>query len=291
MEPVVDPPLVTELSYWPPPVLVQSAWIEHAPFAAWLMGALRPRMVVELGTHTGFSFFTLAAAAQRLGLATRLVAVDSWEGDDQAGFYGDDVFRGVRAVLESEFPDSTEMVRGYFMDVVGRFADGSVDLLHIDGRHGYEDVWEDWQAYLPKLSDRSVAIFHDTYEFQDGFEVHRFWDEVSAEWPSFRFEHGHGLGVLVVGSDAPRAVLDFVERANADPSHARSIYAQLGHRYQEQWEQRAQLALLEEERARLNGELARLHDEVMRMRATVSWRLTAPLRVVQGMLRRSNSVN
>ena len=32
-----------------------TSWVPHIPFAFWLVDALRPRTVVELGTHTGNS--------------------------------------------------------------------------------------------------------------------------------------------------------------------------------------------------------------------------------------------
>ncbi len=34
-----------------------SAWLEHSPFAFWLIDVLRPNKLVELGTHNGFSFY------------------------------------------------------------------------------------------------------------------------------------------------------------------------------------------------------------------------------------------
>lgn len=34
-----------------PPMLAESAWLEHAPFAAWLIEKLRPKCLVELGTE------------------------------------------------------------------------------------------------------------------------------------------------------------------------------------------------------------------------------------------------
>ena len=40
-------------SYWLPEHIVTSAWLTHAPFAFWLVDVLRPRSIVELGTHHG----------------------------------------------------------------------------------------------------------------------------------------------------------------------------------------------------------------------------------------------
>ena len=76
------------------PIIVrESAWLEHAPFAFWLTAALRPRTVVELGVHRGFSYFAFCQAVRRLELDTRCFAVDHWVGDAHAGFYGEDVYQ------------------------------------------------------------------------------------------------------------------------------------------------------------------------------------------------------
>jgi hypothetical protein len=214
-------------SYWSPTYFADSAWIEHAPFASWLMNAHQPRTVVELGSHNGYSYFNWCETAVRLGLDTKLSAIDSWEGDDHAGFYDESVYQQV--VTENQkYADRSELLRGYFADRVGDIRDDSVDLLHIDGRHGYEDVKEDYELYLPKLSTRGIAVFHDVAEHQEGFGVYKFWDEVAAVHPSFAFEHGHGLGVLFVGADSAKDFGDFLAAVKREPESIRSDYATLG---------------------------------------------------------------
>jgi hypothetical protein len=291
-----------------------TAWAEHAPFASWLIDAARPRTVLELGTHNGFSFFAMAEAARRLGLPTMLTAIDSWLGDDQAGFYGEEVFREVSAIAERDYPGATRLIRAYFADAVNQIEDGSVDLLHIDGRHGYDDVRTDFDAYRGKLSDRGVAIFHDTHEFQPGFGVHRLWDELAPTAPSFEFHHGHGLGVLALGSKVPHAVLAFLAEADRDPEAVRETYRALGLEVAMRAETpvlRHVVAELQAERADalavshvdfeagLEGANARLADEVRRLtldsarlaaviedyRTSTSWRITAPVRGLSGALR------
>ncbi len=64
--------------FWRPTYLAQSAWLEHIPFAFWLVDTLRPRNIVELGTHYGSSYFSFCQAVSKLDLETCCFAVDTW---------------------------------------------------------------------------------------------------------------------------------------------------------------------------------------------------------------------
>jgi hypothetical protein len=112
-----------------------------------------------------------------------------------------------------------------FDEALPRFADGSIDLLHIDGCHTYEAVRHDFEAWLPKLSDRGVVLLHDTAERRAGFGVYRFWAEVAAKYPSLNFEHCHGLGMLLVGARPEPALQDFMQLAAAEPAAIQQFFA------------------------------------------------------------------
>jgi hypothetical protein len=56
---------------------------------------------------------------------------------------------------EEYIPPSRPLIRSTFDDALGYFADGSLDLLHIDGRHLNNDVAHDFETWLPKLTDLS----------------------------------------------------------------------------------------------------------------------------------------
>lgn len=195
----------TPPSSWWPEHIFESAWLEHTPFAAWLMEAARPSTLVELGTHRAVSFMAFCQAARRLPSPPRCYAVDTWQGDEHAGAYGEEIFDSVLA-LAREHGGIAELLRMRFDEALPRFPDGSVDILHIDGFHTYEAVSEDFRTWLPKMSRRGIVLFHDTEVRQRDFGVWRFWAEVSADRPNFNFLHGHGLGVLAVGEEVPAAV-------------------------------------------------------------------------------------
>jgi predicted nucleic acid-binding Zn-ribbon protein len=94
-----------------------------------------------------------------------------------------------------------------FEQALAEFPDGSIDLLHIDGTHTYDAVKADFQSWLPKLSSRSIVLFHDVILRDRGFGVWKLWEEIRGEDRSFVFEFGYGLGVwkkeVVTTEDAP----------------------------------------------------------------------------------------
>ncbi len=216
---------INEASFWVPESLVVSAWLEHAPFAFWLTDVHRPKLIVELGTHLGFSYFVFAQAVKRLQIKSRCIAVDTWKGDEHAGTYGDEVFEQVRAYNQAKYSDFSELNRSTFDEAVDSFEDGSIDLLHIDGRHFYQDVKHDFETWQRKLSNRAVVLFHDTNVRVRGFGVDRLWDEVRAQYPSFEFLAGHGLGVLGVGADLPQVLRDLFSLSDQPEARERLLHA------------------------------------------------------------------
>src|SRR5580704_10745861 len=263
---------ISPVSFWPPDYAPpHSAWLEHAPFAFWLIETLRPRFLVELGTHGGLSYFAFCQAVQRLQLDTCCYAVDTWKGDEHAGFYGEEVFRDVRNHNDQRYSAFSTLIRSTFDEASHHFRKQSIDLLHIDGRHFYDDVKHDFETWQPKLSNRAVVIFHDTNVRERDFGVFALWRELCQERPHFEFFHGHGLGILGIGKDLPDRILAlFAARANGEAStQIRRAYSRLGSavtfevRAESQVAERdARISALEQARSERNDERAALRSRV-----------------------------
>ncbi|MGF0236900.1 class I SAM-dependent methyltransferase [Rhodococcus sp. IEGM1300] len=283
---------------------VLSAWTGHVPFAAWLMQMQKPRTFVELGTHLGMSYFAFCQSAVEGKINTRCYAVDTWEGDDHAGFYKDNVFFDISSYNDQHFAGFSRLIRQRFDDAANEFSDGTIDLLHIDGFHTYEAVSHDFKTWKNKLSDRAVVIFHDINVRDAGFGVWRFWDEITQQYPNFQFDHYHGLGILLVGPQQNEAMKALCDSPEEDCHFIRSLYSKLGEvpalRYQ--LSQAAQrISHLELEIAQLNAQINHLkevganeverirHEEEIRIesiRNSTSWKLTAPLRKFISLVKR-----
>jgi hypothetical protein len=164
-------------------------------------------------------------------------------------------------------------------------------------------VSHDFNTWRETLSERAVVLFHDVREYQEGFGVHRYWDELRGEYPSFTFEHGHGLGVLAVGPNVPDDLLELCAvDAQLPGNEVRAYFEELAcwagvgqerDHFRAEWEARGrELDVMRGERDQLSRELDVMRGErdqlgrvVDAITHSASWRLTKPIRRLRSTLR------
>ena len=190
-----------------PKHMVFSTWVDHLAFGYDLVGALRPQVIVELGTHGGLSYFCFCQAVRDHGLSTRAYAVDTWKGDQHTDLYDEKVYEQVSAHNAEHYANFSTLLRMLFDEALSRFDNASVDLIHIDGYHTYEAVKGDFERWYPKLSPGGIMIFHDIAARLLDFGAWRFWKELAEQHETFAFRHGFGLGVLRKPGPTPSAPL------------------------------------------------------------------------------------
>ena len=240
-----------------------SAWWQHTPFARLLIALTEPSLLVELGTHYGVSYFAFCQAVKSLALHTRCYAVDTWQGDEQAGFYGEEVFEQVRRHNDQAYGDFSQLLRMTFDEALERFAEGEIDLLHIDGCHTYDAVRHDYESWLPKMSARGVMVFHDINVREANFGVWQLWHELRDVFPHFEFLHEHGLGILAVGAEAAALLSPILSFSQDKHATIGQLFSQLGQRIVLQ----AELQKAQTEKRRAQARTSRLKhkfDQLLR---------------------------
>ena len=189
--------------YMPPSIrhfeplhMVFSTWVDHLPFGYDLVAALRPKMLVELGTHKGLSYFTFCQSMKENEIDGLCYAVDTFEGDEHTDKYDESVFTAVNNHNRQNYHGFSYLMRMYFNDALRHFSEDSIDLLHIDGFHTYEAVSEDFASWYPRVKSGGIILFHDVQARLQDFGAWKFWDEIRGQYETFTFNHGFGLGVL-----------------------------------------------------------------------------------------------
>jgi len=211
-----------ELEY--PAFGVSLGRLGHVPFLFWIVDALSPRTIVELGDDSGDSYCALLQAASHLALDVRCYGIDEW-----ALSQGDEAYRELCSHHDPRYGAFSTLLRCSYDAAVGHFADGSIDLLHIDGACGHDAILLDFKTWLPRMSSRGVVMVRNTNarRGEQGAELFR---DLQSRYPTFEFLHADGLGIAYVGdeplSDPLKALLDRASRFK--PLQLRTYFARLG---------------------------------------------------------------
>jgi hypothetical protein len=134
-----------------------------------LLGCVRrPGMVaLEVGSWVGNGSTRVLVEGLR-AVGGTLYCVDTWEGSDNVRHHAERHER--HGDLFTVFADNVSryggrrVVRPLVKPSVAAsrlFPDGSLDLVFIDGNHGYSHVKQDVLAWLPKVSASGVLCGHD----------------------------------------------------------------------------------------------------------------------------------
>jgi hypothetical protein len=220
---------------------------------------------VELGTHTGNSYFSFCQSILENKTLTRAYAVDTWEGDSQAGFYDESVFSNVERT-NLQYGSFSKLLRMKFDEAANQFDNKSVDLLHIDGLHTYDAVKKDFETWLPKMSSHGVVLFHDTNVHLENFGVHRLWEELTKNYKTLEFFHSNGLGILDLSPQPSHLIPDDIGKQ----LELREIFATLSEQILTRFERDA------------------LQAERDMLLASGSWRITKPIRGMKRIMQGKN---
>ncbi|BBP44309.1 hypothetical protein THMIRHAT_20550 [Thiosulfativibrio zosterae] len=286
------------------------SWVGHTPFAMWLICKLGPNIFVELGTHSGNSYFAICESIKAHALKTQCYAIDTWQGDPHANFYSEDIFTSVNSHNTEHYASFSNLMRMTFDEALGTFENNQIDILHIDGLHTYDAVKHDYTSWLCKMKSNGVILFHDITVRENDFGVFKLWEELKNQYPyHFEFHHSNGLGVLFLEKPSDPEILTLLNNQNKtliqqfeisgiqqtfmanlnslntllkdNPSERLSLereFNTLVHKYNQ--------LLSETQTALIELRVDEIQNQLNRILNSTSWKLTLPIRLASELLRK-----
>jgi len=213
---LVQPHVLAEPVFAPSP----APWRVHAPFVFWLMGVLRPQVIVDLAPASAPVLAAFAQAAATLDLPVRMIGVDIAEAAGQtppAAVAGVERLTVTRAQLPA------------------LFADASIDLLHLHAQDAASGTQSLIQALLPRLSPHAVVLVSGMGA-ADG-AASGYWARLRAQYPGFELSPGDGLGIVLPGAVPPPLQVLIPQAGDADAEALRrqvqAVFTRLGDRWRD----------------------------------------------------------
>jgi predicted O-methyltransferase YrrM len=164
----------------------------------WLVRALEPQRVLELGTNVGVSSSYLATALEANSKTGRLMTLEVSQ-------YRQRLASEVHANLGL---DNVSYSVGLFADRLAEAMDemGEIDLAFIDGHHSYQPTLDYFDAIFKHSAEDAVFVFDDI-RWSPGMK--QAWSEIRSDERLGLVVDFHSVGVCVRrrGSDSRRHVL------------------------------------------------------------------------------------
>jgi hypothetical protein len=153
-------------------------WGSDTPIFAQVIAALRPNVIVEVGTWKGASAIHMARTARALGISTQIVCVDTWLGSTEH-FLG--LEPGLRESLRLRngypqlyFTFLTNVIQNGLTEIIIPLPTTSEnaayilnqknirpDFVYLDAAHEFGPVKRDLQIYWSMLSDNGGLLGDD----------------------------------------------------------------------------------------------------------------------------------
>jgi hypothetical protein len=157
---------------------VPGEWFGHLAFARDLVAALRPALLVQLGTVSGDSYFGFCQSIVELGLDCVCYGVLA-PGSDSSPLAS---YNATHYEAFSHLLDGDEAARS--------FSENSIGLLHVRAIEHLND-------WLPKVAPGGFVLIDGITARDTGSDAWRAWERMESAFPDhFAFHHGGGLGVL-----------------------------------------------------------------------------------------------
>ncbi len=153
-------------------------WGSSDPIFGEIISAIKPKIIVEVGSWKGASAINMAKIVKSLGLASNIICIDTWLGSPEHFLGADPAWRTSLRLCHGYpqlyFTFLANVVRQGVQDVIIPLAATSEsaavilekkgvrpDMVYIDAAHEYELVLRDLRVYWKLLADDGILLGDD----------------------------------------------------------------------------------------------------------------------------------
>jgi len=184
-----------------PQRLSHVGWTEELPLAYDLVEAMRPGLIVAIGTLWGATYYAYCQSAVEHEVDTMAFGIGKWK-KGRGQYSGRDLYEDFCA-------HGREYYSGFSYPVLlpnwpgknpsyGRpsqhFSKTSIDLFHIDEEAQGDEARAEIDRWYPKLRPGGIMVVHDIGE--PGTDLRSHWESLGEHDDTFVFEGPPPLGVL-----------------------------------------------------------------------------------------------
>ena len=169
-------------------MLPHGAWCSKEKAKAMMEIIIRdaPQITVEIGVFAGDTLFLIAKAVQLANNGGKVFGIDSWSagasidgmvvGGTNHVYWSKINYDSIHKLAKTRLHDLyklgsvCELIQSLSDDpaMLGRFTDGSVGFLHLDGNHSAPHPMNDVKAWLPKLASWATIVVDDVNWVEGG---------------------------------------------------------------------------------------------------------------------------
>ena len=210
--------ILSNASFWLPRSQGQaSRWAEHIPFAFWLVKAVKPATIVQLGARPGDAYFAFCEAVQRTAIGAQCRAVDTRK--NEPGFMAvcEEVDRRLFENDNQPYRDFSVLISKPFEEAHACFTNLTIDLLHVHAPPDPETALRYLESWQPSMSERGVVLLDGVIDNDRQRSPSPLVPALARRYPAFEFRHGGGLAVIAVGTRIPEKLARLLNSLASDP--------------------------------------------------------------------------
>lgn len=168
---------------------------DHLCFAYDLVEALRPRLVVDIGTGAGAALSMLCQSMRDHDVDGSAYGIDTWADEDGKDEEDPTRWSELNGFLRTYLRGVYYLLKMAPADGLQHFANGSVDILRIDAARAGAPLSALAEAWMERIAPGGVLLCPGVND-EARPDLREDWLKVAAPGQAFLFPHGNGLGVL-----------------------------------------------------------------------------------------------